>query len=162
MSHYISISHGGIMLEYSGTNEKHFFKTEDSAARALAAEVIRSGETSLLNSSSCNHPEDNGMPDFNFDRFVVSMAGIMRKLRDRPMAENNVIASCAEILSPELMRLMVSATKNFKLAIIREAAIVAFQEGIDNEHSTLIRDVLIWMRDNKTNIMDTKYPWSES
>lgn len=71
--YYVTLSAGKIMVHPSNLNREGTgvaYDTEEAAAEALVSGVMAIGQHGWLNSSSLYHPEDEGMPDFDFDRFV--------------------------------------------------------------------------------------------
>lgn len=75
-SHFIGISQGKIELRFADDlidAAPHVFAQEAEAASALAAAMLRTSVPTLLTSSSVNWPEEEGWPNFDFDRFLDLM-----------------------------------------------------------------------------------------
>jgi hypothetical protein len=75
---YISINSGKISINVNKEATK--FTSEASAAKFLAEKMIEKDYYVLLNSSSCNFPEDDGMPEFDMTRFERSLKFEIEKL----------------------------------------------------------------------------------
>jgi hypothetical protein len=80
MAHYIGITRGQIEIRPSGGNVPARFFSEKNAARYLARAILRTGVSGLLNSSSCNWPEDSGRRAFDYDAFLDRVAIDLRSL----------------------------------------------------------------------------------
>lgn len=74
-THYTRISDGKIVLNFAGESEaeEHIFEKEDDAVEALAIAILKSEVEQILNSSSCNWPEEDGRPDFDYDVFLKNV-----------------------------------------------------------------------------------------
>lgn len=69
---FIGISEGRIEISAPGmlsTDDPFKFDTDEEAAAYLAKAMVDTGVSRLLNSSSCDFPEEDGRPDFDMDRF---------------------------------------------------------------------------------------------
>lgn len=69
---HIGISNGRITLAIPGTSsgdEPLSFDTEDAAADRLVEGMLSTGVTQVLASSSCDFPDEDGRPEFDYERF---------------------------------------------------------------------------------------------
>lgn len=71
LTHYLSIVDGQIHMRLAGDPETVFHKFEDEgeAADCLAARMVLIPGARMLTSSSCNHPDEDGRPDFDVTAF---------------------------------------------------------------------------------------------